>query len=70
MDDELEAARLKAESLKLTCYVYAGRMYVMDAGTRGLRNEEGWRYSNGASWREATREEEDLWRALTGMEAR
>lgn len=61
-----QLAHVFAEKRGLTCYVFAGRMYVMDAGTRGLRNEEGWHYSDGASYREATREEEDLWSALGG----
>ncbi len=65
-EEGLEAAYQLAERLGLTCYVHAGQMYVMDGGTRSWR-EEGWNSGgHSSSYREATPEELDLWRALGG----
>lgn len=62
----LRAEERLAKRVGSYCFVYCGRIYVMDGGTLAHREEE-WEDGFGMSSQAATEEETELWRALGGQ---
>ena len=64
-DTDRREAATKAERLGLFYYIFQGRMYVIDGGARGFRDDN-WTAAVcwGTSSRPATEEEQQMWEML------